>query len=82
MYTHTILASSQFSAAANIEIVPCDISLAGRVLAAFPEFLREDQRIPDNLSYLGELATQPDCCIVKLPNSEYCRRKRDNIHSK
>ncbi|GKY97323.1 hypothetical protein MPSEU_000690700 [Mayamaea pseudoterrestris] len=59
---------SKFSAAANIDIVPCDISLAGRVLAAFPEFLEEDQRVPDNLSYLGKLALQPDCCIVKLPN--------------
>jgi isocitrate dehydrogenase len=42
--------------------------LAGRVLAAFPEFLEEDQRIPDNLSYLGKLAEDPNCVIVKLPN--------------
>ena len=59
---------SKFSAVANIEVVPCDISLAGRVIAAFPDFLEEGQRIPDNLSYLGELTSDPDCCIVKLPN--------------
>jgi isocitrate dehydrogenase len=52
----------------NIDIVPCDISLAGRVLAAFPEKLSPSQYIPDNLGYLGALAKQPDCSIVKLPN--------------
>ena len=39
---------------ANVDIVPCDISVAGRVLAAFPDFLEESQRLPDNLAYLGE----------------------------
>jgi isocitrate dehydrogenase len=53
---------------ANIDIVPCDISVAGRVLAAFPEFLKEDQRVPDNLSYLGDMCHTPECNIVKLPN--------------
>jgi isocitrate dehydrogenase len=52
----------------SIDIVPCDISLAGRVLAAFPEKLSPSQYVPDNLGYLGELAKQPDCSIVKLPN--------------
>jgi isocitrate dehydrogenase len=53
---------------ADIDIVPCDISVAGRVLAAFPEKLDEGQRVPDNLSYLGDLCKQPSCNIVKLPN--------------
>jgi isocitrate dehydrogenase len=48
--------------------VPCDISVAGRILAAFPEYLSESQREPDNLAYLGQLALQPSCIIVKLPN--------------
>lgn len=42
--------------------------MAGRVLAAFPEKLSAEQRVPDNLGYLGNLSTQPDCSIVKLPN--------------
>lgn len=48
--------------------MPCDISLAGRVLAAFPECLKEHQRVPDNLKYLGEMTQSPDCNIIKLPN--------------
>ena len=59
---------SQFSYLSDVDIVPCDISVAGRVLAAFPEFLDEKQRVPDNLAHLGKLALQPDCSIVKLPN--------------
>jgi monomeric isocitrate dehydrogenase len=38
-----------------VDVVPCDISVAGRVLATFPEKLKEGQRVPDNLSYLGEI---------------------------
>jgi isocitrate dehydrogenase len=59
---------SQFAALSDIDIVPCDISVAGRVLATFPEKLSETQYVPDNLGYLGKLAKQPDCSIVKLPN--------------
>lgn len=51
-----------------MEIIPCDISVAGRVLAAFPEKLKPEQRVPDNLAYLGELAKTPACSIIKLPN--------------
>jgi isocitrate dehydrogenase len=47
-------------------VVPCDISVAGRVLAAFPEKLKNP--IPDNLSYLGNLSHSPTCSIIKLPN--------------
>jgi len=59
---------AKFSALSDVDIVPCDISVAGRVLGEFPEKLQEDQRVPDNLAYLGELAKTPDCAIVKLPN--------------
>lgn len=59
---------SKFSYLSDIDIVPCDISLAGRILAAFPEKLKTEQRIPDNLKYLGDLTKDPECSIVKLPN--------------
>ena len=52
----------------GVEIETADISLAGRILAAFPERLRPDQRIPDELTRLGELAKTPEANIVKLPN--------------
>jgi isocitrate dehydrogenase len=58
----------QISAASEIDVVPCDISVAGRVLALFPEKLKDDQRVPDNLAYLGELAKTPEANIIKLPN--------------
>ena len=45
-----------------------DISLAGRILAAFPEHLTEAQRVPDALAELGDLATRPEANIIKLPN--------------
>lgn len=48
--------------------MPCDISLAGRVLAAFPDKLKASQREPDNLAYLGDLCKTPEANIVKLPN--------------
>lgn len=52
----------------GVEIETADISLAGRIVAAFPERLRPDQRIPDELTRLGELARTPEANIVKLPN--------------
>jgi isocitrate dehydrogenase len=57
-----------FAGAAGVEVEPADISLAGRILAQFPECLNEDQRIPDFLSDLGELAKTPEANIIKLPN--------------
>jgi len=57
-----------FTKAADVEVETADISLAGRILANFPEALREDQRIPDELTRLGELARTPAANIVKLPN--------------
>jgi len=53
---------------AGVAIETADISLAGRIVATFPERLREDQRIPDELTRLGELAKTPEANIVKLPN--------------
>ncbi len=52
----------------GVEIELADISLAGRIIANFPESLTEGQRIPDELTRLGELTQSPDANIVKLPN--------------
>ncbi len=57
-----------FTKTAGIEIETSDISLAGRIIATFPEFLEESQRIPDALAELGELVKQPDANVIKLPN--------------
>jgi len=59
---------SKFGALAEVDIVPCDISVAGRVLATFPEKLKSHQRVPDNLSHLGDLCKTPEAIVVKLPN--------------
>lgn len=57
-----------FAKTADIEIETQDISLAGRIVALFPEFLTEAQRQPDALTGLGELANTPEANIIKLPN--------------
>jgi isocitrate dehydrogenase len=57
-----------FTKAADIEVETRDISLAGRILASFPENLKEDQKQSDDLAYLGELAKTPEANIIKLPN--------------
>jgi isocitrate dehydrogenase len=57
-----------FTRAAGVRVETRDISLAGRVLANFPEQLREDQRVADHLAELGELAKTPRANIIKLPN--------------
>ncbi len=57
-----------FTATSDIEIETKDISLAGRILANFPEFLTDDQKVGDALAELGKLATSPDANIIKLPN--------------
>ncbi|THF52739.1 NADP-dependent isocitrate dehydrogenase [Flavobacterium supellecticarium] len=67
--THSFLPIVQaFTAPSGIEIETRDISLAGRILANFPEFLQEGQRITDDLAELGKLATTPEANIIKLPN--------------
>ena len=57
-----------FAKTADIEVETQDISLAGRIVALFPEFLTEAQRQPDALTGLGELANTPEANIIKLPN--------------
>lgn len=57
-----------FTDSAGVAVETRDISLAGRILANFPEYLTEDQRVSDALAELGELAKKPEANIVKLPN--------------
>ncbi len=57
-----------FAGAAGIEVGTKDISLAGRIIAAFPEYLHEDQRQPDDLAELGRLVKTPHANVIKLPN--------------
>ena len=67
--THALLPIVRaFAQGTGVEVETRDISLAGRILAAFPERLRGDQRVPDHLAALGALARTPDANIVKLPN--------------
>ena len=57
-----------FTSFSGVHFQSKDISLAGRILAHFPDYLSENQRIPDVLAELGELASQPEANIIKLPN--------------
>jgi len=67
--TYSLLPIIQaYTNAAGVEVETRDISLAGRVIANFPEFLTEEQRIGDALAELGELAKTPEANIIKLPN--------------
>ncbi len=67
--THSLLPILRaFTGAADIEIEERDISLAGRILAQFPDRLDDGQQVADALTELGELANQPEANIIKLPN--------------
>jgi len=67
--TYSLLPIVQaFTASAGIDVETRDISLAGRILANFPEYLKDDQKIGDALAELGGLATTPEANIIKLPN--------------
>jgi len=57
-----------FTAPAGIDIVKSDISVAARILAEFPEFLTDQQKVPNTLAELGQLTLLPDTNIIKLPN--------------
>jgi isocitrate dehydrogenase len=67
--TYSLLPIVQaFTKAAGISVQTKDISLAGRILANFPENLRADQKVADDLTWLGDLTQNPDANIIKLPN--------------
>ncbi len=67
--TYSLLPIIQsFTASSGIDVDTRDISLAGRIIANFPEYLTAEQRIGDALAELGELATTPQANIIKLPN--------------
>lgn len=67
--THSFLPIVKaFVEPAGIAIETRDISLAARILAVFPDVLTEEQRVSDDLAYLGELAKKPEANIIKLPN--------------
>ena len=57
-----------FTKAAGVSLETRDISLAGRILSQFPDYLKEDQKVSDDLAELGELAKKPEANIIKLPN--------------
>jgi len=67
--TYSLLPVVQaYAAKAGVDVVTRDISLAGRILATFPEHLAEDQRIADDLGELGRAVLTPEANIIKLPN--------------
>ena len=67
--THCLLPIiRKFTAGCDIEVETRDISLAGRIIANFPDNLRNDQKISDDLAWLGQLTQSPEANIIKLPN--------------
>jgi isocitrate dehydrogenase len=67
--TYSLLPIVQaFTRSAGIDVETRDISLSGRILALFPELLKPEQRIANDLAELGELAKKPEANIIKLPN--------------
>ncbi len=67
--TYSLLPVIQaYASTAGVQVETRDISLAGRIIAGFPEWLEEDQRIGDALAELGQLAETPEANIIKLPN--------------
>jgi len=67
--THSFLPIVKaFTGTANVEIETKDISLAARILATFPDFLTDDQKVPNALAELGILVKKPEANIIKLPN--------------
>lgn len=67
--TYSLLPIVQaFTKSAGVQVETRDISLSGRIIATFPEYLKPEQQIKDNLAELGKIATTPEANIVKLPN--------------
>ncbi|MGI3168308.1 NADP-dependent isocitrate dehydrogenase [Pseudooceanicola sp. C21-150M6] len=58
----------KFASAAGVSVGTMDISLAGRIISTFPEYLTAEQQIPDDLAILGELVKTPEANVIKLPN--------------
>ena len=56
-----------FTNAAGVTVETKNISLAGRIIAKFPEYLKDSQKIPDDLAELGELVKKPEANVIKLP---------------
>ncbi|VEB44854.1 Isocitrate dehydrogenase [NADP] 2 [Chromobacterium violaceum] len=57
-----------FAGSAGIQVDTADISVAARVLAEFPDYLTDEQKVPNTLAELGKLTLQPEANIIKLPN--------------
>ena len=67
--THSLLPILQaYTKGSGMTLETWDISLAGRILANFPDYLTDEQKIPDYLTLLGELCERPEANIIKLPN--------------
>ena len=67
--TYSLLPIVQaFTRSAGVDVETRDISLSGRIIAVFPDYLTDAQKISDDLAYLGQLATTPEANIIKLPN--------------
>jgi isocitrate dehydrogenase len=67
--TYSLLPVIQaYASLAGVTVEPRDISLAARIIASFPEYLGEEQRLPDALAELGALTASPEANIIKLPN--------------
>ena len=69
MATYALLPVVQaYTKGTGIDVITKDISLTGRIIANFPDNLTQEQKVPDNLSELGNLAQTPEANIIKLPN--------------
>ncbi|HSF56226.1 MAG TPA: NADP-dependent isocitrate dehydrogenase, partial [Algoriphagus sp.] len=67
--TYSLLPIVQaFTKSAGVQVETRDISLSGRIISSFPEYLKPEQQINDDLAELGKIATTPEANIVKLPN--------------
>src|SRR6056300_323758 len=58
----------KFAKTADINVELCDISLAGRILSSFPEYLNDQQKVEDGLAQLGNMTSDPNLNLIKLPN--------------
>ena len=81
--THSLLPIiERFCASSGVHFELKDISLAGRILATFPEYLRPEQRVEDALALLGDLTKEPHANIIKLPNIRCLCTPAQGCHSR